>query len=109
MKGDRGPYVEIAGPLVWVPRTVPHREAWSVAREAVQEFDQCLRYRGKVNAALLGFAVDCRCEEVCERRWRDEEDTGDRTCDVPAWKFEIVERGAELHPTTAPHRAPERA
>lgn len=92
MKGDPGPYMEMDGPLVWVPRTVPYRAAWAVAREAVQEFDQCVRYRGKVDATLLGFTRDCPCEEECELRYRDDEPTGDRSCEVPAWKFEIVER-----------------
>jgi hypothetical protein len=81
------------GPRVWVPRTVPFRDAWGVARDAQLEWDQVLRYRGKVDAALLGFVRDCPCDEVCERRWRDDEDTGDRSCEVPAWAFEIVERG----------------
>ena len=91
MIGDPGPYMD--GPYVWVPRTVPYREAWAVARDAIQEPDQCLRYRGKVRAGLLGFVRDCLCEEICERRWRDGEDTGDRSCEVDAWAFEIVERG----------------
>lgn len=91
MTGDRGPYVEIDGPKVWVPRTVPYREAWRVAREAVTEYGQHVAYRGKGDASLLGFARDCRCDEVCERRWGNEEDTGDRECEVPAWCFEIVE------------------
>lgn len=85
--------MEMNGSLVWVPRTVPYREAWSVARGAFLEYGQTLRYRGKDTAALLGFVRDCPCDEVCERRWRDDEDTGNRSCDVPAWRFEIVERG----------------
>lgn len=92
MTGDPGPYVEMNGPLVWVPRTVPYRSAWAVAREAVQEWGQCVRYRRQVQETLLGFARPCPCEEVCELRWRDDEDTGDRSCEVPAWEFEIVER-----------------
>ncbi len=97
MTGDPGPYMELNGSCVWVPRTVPYREAWGVAGGAIQESDQCLRYRGKVQATLMGFARDCWCEEECELRWRETEtgeyeDTGDRTCEVPAWKFEIDER-----------------
>ncbi len=92
MKGDEGPYVEESGPHVWVPRTVPYRRAFAVAREAVQEVDQRLRYLGRVDATLTGFATDCLCEFVCARRYPDgEEDSGDRTCEVPAWAFEIVE------------------
>lgn len=91
MIGDRGPYVEMAGPMVWVPRTVPYHEAWKVAREAVTEYGDVLRYRGKTTACLMGFTRDCLCEEVCELRWRDDEDTGDHSCEVPAWQFEIVE------------------
>lgn len=97
MKGDPGPYVDPYGPDVWVPRTVPYREAWGVARSAVQESDQHVAYRGKVDATLLGFARDCPCEEECERRWvwddehPDGADSGDRECEVPAWHFEIVE------------------
>lgn len=84
---------------VWVPRTVPYRKMWDVARDLdFLEPDQVLRYRGKCEAELIGFARDCPCEEACERRWRDDEGTGDpvevdRTCVVPAWAFEIVERG----------------
>jgi hypothetical protein len=92
VSGDAGPYMEWDGPLVWVPRTVPYSRAWSVAQQAEMEFDQCLRYRGKVMETLLGFARDCQCDEVCELRWRDGEDTGDRMCEVPSWEFEIVER-----------------
>ena len=87
---DPGPYVEgDDGPRVWVPRTVPYREAWAVAREAVEEFDQRIRYVRKENAALIGFARDCPCEEVCERIERN---AGDRSCDVPARLFTIEER-----------------
>lgn len=91
MIGDPGPYVEPDGPGVWVPRTVPWRECRRVASEAVTEYGQHVAYRAQVNATLLGFVRDCPCEEVCEARWRDDEDTGDRTCEVPAWEFEIVE------------------
>lgn len=91
MTGDTGPYVEMDGPLVWVPRTVPYLEARRVASQANQNDDK-LVYRGKTDADLLGFTRDCFCEEVCELRWRDDEDTGDLTCQVPAWKFELVER-----------------
>lgn len=92
-----GPYVEMAGPMVWVPRTVPYLRAREIAQEANQNDDR-LVYRGKVNALLLGFVRDCPCEEVCEREYRWDEEraddvaTGDRSCYVPAWSFELVER-----------------
>jgi hypothetical protein len=89
--GDEGPYMETDGPNVWVPRTVPYLRARKVAAEVGVESWQRLRYVGKEDADLLGFTRDCFCEEVCELRYRDEEDTGDRTCHVPAWHFEIVE------------------
>ena len=93
MIGDLGPYIDPNGPLVWVPRSVPYRKAWGVAREAVQGYGQVLRYRGQEKASLLGFVRDCPCEEVCERRWYNDLDTGDRSCEVLAWRFEIVECG----------------
>lgn len=95
MIGDPGPYIEIDGPGVWVPRTVPWRKAWDVAREAIQEWGDVLRYRGKEDATLNGFTLDCRCEEVCERTLDEngEPNGGDGPCKVPAWHFEIVERG----------------
>ena len=106
MIGDPGPYMEMNGPLVWVPRTEPYRKAWAVAREAVQEWGQCVRYRGKVDATLLGFTRDCPCDEVCElanrcrqcgeTEWGCECEQPDLEdfdiCMVPAWQFEIVER-----------------
>jgi hypothetical protein len=96
VKGDVGPYMETDGPKVWVPRTVPYQRARAVAIEAVQDYDQTVRYRGKTDATLVGFARDCLCDEVCERRWRDDDDTGewtlDATCEVPAWEYEIVEK-----------------
>lgn len=92
MSRDVGPNVEMAGPKVWVPRTVRYLEARRIAKEAMQNPPERLRYLGKTDALLMGFVRDCLCEEVCERRWLDDEDTGDRTCDVPAWAFEIEER-----------------
>jgi hypothetical protein len=86
--GDPGPYMQMDGPLVWVPRTVPYLEARRIAQEANQNDDR-LVYRGKEDADLLGFTRSCFCEEVCEARYRDDEDTGDRACKVPAWKFEL--------------------
>jgi hypothetical protein len=97
MVGDEGPYVEMDGPRVWVPRTVPYLEARKVARAAVNESDQRLRYLGKCDALLLGFTRDCQCEEVCERQYRyddttgEEVETGDNACKVPAWAFLIVD------------------
>lgn len=98
MKGDVGPYVATDGPDVWVPRVVPYLEARRIAKQAAQ-YGERLVYLGRTRADLLGFAVDCLCDEVCERRWRDNdetgemnEDTGDRTCHVDAWRFELVER-----------------
>lgn len=105
MIGDPGPYVQLDGPAVWVPRTVPYREARQIAQNANQEYGQRLRYCGKVDAELLGFSRDCRCDEVCEMANRcrkceqseswcecEEPDLEDwDICTVPAWKFEIVE------------------
>jgi hypothetical protein len=107
MKGDPGPYMETDGSGVWVPRTVPFREAWNVARQAVDNYGDVLRYRGKVDATLLGFTRDCQCDEVCELANRcrkcqqneswcecEEPDLEDSDiCMVPAWHFETVERG----------------
>jgi hypothetical protein len=96
--GDPGPYIQMDGPLVWVPRTVPYLEARRIAQDANQN-DHRLVYRGKEDADLLGFAQSCFCEEVCSRQTRCDEttdwaevETGDLTCRVPAWKFELVER-----------------
>lgn len=95
MIGDEGPYVQIDGPGVWVPRTVPYLRARRVAADAGIERWQRLRYVGKADAELLGFSRECRCEEVCELRPRDEygELTADLStpCRVPAWAFEVVE------------------
>lgn len=96
MKGDVGPYIEMDGPLVWVPRTVPYLEARRIAKESENMPWDRLVYRGKEDAELLGFARDCPCDERCEQRYREEDDLTyteiDRTCVVPAWKFEWVER-----------------
>jgi len=93
MIGHEGPYVAMDGPMVWVPRTVPYRRAWAVAREAIQDYGQTLHYIGKDEADLLGFTRACLCDEVCEARYSDssDEETGERPCRVPAWRFEIVE------------------
>ena len=85
--------MEMDGPLVWVPRTVPYLDARRVAQAANQNGDR-LRYLGKRDALLLGFTHDCLCEEVCQRAYKDDldyEPTGDRTCYVPSWAFELVE------------------
>lgn len=98
MKGDPGPYMEMNGPHVWVPRTVPYLEARQIAKQSDQEQYGCrLVYRGKdEDAELLGFTRDCPCDEVCEDRERDEygylTDNIETPCRVPAWKFEWVER-----------------
>ena len=104
MTGDEGPYVQMDGPLVWVPRTVPYLRARRVAQTANQD-NARLVYRGKVDADLLGFSRDCQCDETCEMANRcrtcganqswceclaaDYEDWD--VCRVPAWKFELVE------------------
>jgi len=76
---------------VWVPRSVPWREARAVASEVPVESWQRLRYLGKDEADLLGFTRDCRCDEVCEARYVDDEPTGATPCRVPAWHFAVVE------------------
>jgi hypothetical protein len=97
MTGDRGPYVEVNGSGVWVPRTVPYLEARRIAGEAAAFGDKL---------ELLGFSRDCRCDEVCELANRcrvcgldqaececaaqDLEDWD--VCYVPAWAFELVEQ-----------------
>lgn len=98
MRGNVGPYVQIDGPGIWVPRTVPYLEPRRVAADAAQGGER-LRYLGKVEAKLLGFVAGCHCDEECERVTRcdettgwDEVDTGDRSCYVPAWAFELVAR-----------------
>ena len=105
MTGDPGPYMEMDGPGIWVPRTVPYLEARRIARTGIQEYGDRLVYRGKVIANLLGFSRDCECDEVCEmanfcRTCRQNEswceceapDLVDfDVCMVPAWHFEAVE------------------
>ncbi len=97
MIGDVGPYVEMDGPRIWVPRTVPYLEARRIAATAGLERWQRLRYTGKEEGRLFGFVRDCRCEEVCELSRREDPETyemvdsGDRTCMVPVWAFEVVE------------------
>lgn len=89
--------MEMDGPGVWVPRKVPWKRARSVAGDALwqNDYGNRLRYIGKTDAELLGFSRDCRCEEVCELRARDEYGDlvpgGDKPCNVPAWAFEVVE------------------
>lgn len=92
MTGDEGPYMAMDGPQVWVPRTVPYLRARQVARTAdFEQYGQRLRYVGKDDADLLGFTRDCRCEEVCEAAYVDDEPTDEHPCRVPAWKFEVIE------------------
>jgi hypothetical protein len=88
--GDPGPYMNDEGG-VWVPRTVPYLQARKVAAEAIQDYGNRLRYIGKVDATLFGFTRDCQCEEACALRWPDDEDTGDLSCQVPSWEFEVYE------------------
>ena len=100
MTGDPGPYMDDEGG-VWVSRTVPYLRARVLARDAMvyqDRSDDRLVYQGKAeDVELVGFTRDCPCEERCEARYEDDEDTGeaievDRTCLVPAWAFQIVER-----------------
>ena len=105
MIGDEGPYMEMDGPSIWVPRTVPYLEARRVARSGIQEYGDRLVYVGKEDADLLGFSRDCRCDEHCELANRcrichlDEVECGCATpdpedwdiCRVPAWHFRAVE------------------
>jgi len=93
MTGDIGPYVELDGPLVYVPRTVPYLRARRVAQEVNQDYSR-LVYCGKADVLLIGFGRDCECEEVCEAGLdADGEPTDEAGCSrVPAWKFELVER-----------------
>jgi hypothetical protein len=96
VKGDPGPYLNEDGG-VWVPRTVPYLEARRLAGNE-RDLDDRLVYVGKVEALLIGFARECPCEEVCERRYAEDEttgdvvDSGDRECYVPAWAFGLVQR-----------------
>lgn len=87
--GDPGPYMNEDGD-VWVPRTVPWRDARGVALAAVQEYGWVVRYIGKDEATLFGFSRDCLCDETCERT-DEEADDHDPTladaCKVPAWHF----------------------
>lgn len=87
MKGDVGPYIQVDGPRVYVPRIVSYLEARRIAQGANQD-DSRLAYDGKADRELLGFTVECPCDEVCERRV----ETGDTTCIVPVWQFTLVER-----------------
>lgn len=91
MTGDLGPYIAIDGPDIWVPRTVSYLRARAVANEAIQTYGNRLHYIGKDDADLLGFARDCRCEEVCELREQNDKQAGATPCRVPAWHFEEVE------------------
>lgn len=116
MKGDTGPYINDDGD-VWVPRTVPYLEARSIAKSGGYEEDRDrLVYIGKSQSSLLGFARDCRCDEVCELEmycaacdhdheamspcYRDNEgctcvtfDPGnDGCCKVAAWHFRLEEK-----------------
>jgi hypothetical protein len=91
MIGDPGPYMSDEGE-VWVPRTVPWREARSVASHSPNDPGQALHYIGKDDADLLGFTRDCLCDEVCEDAYRDDEPTGEHPCRVPAYHFRWVER-----------------
>lgn len=101
MTGDVGPYMEMDGPGIWVPRTVPYLKARQIARSGIQEYGYRLVYVGKTDAALLGFSRDCRCDEVCELAGRcrscgaSEQECACETpdpedwdiCQVPAWHF----------------------
>ena len=95
MKGDPGPYINDEGD-VWVPRTVPWREARSVALTGVEHIyaNERFAYVGKTDELLIGFARDCFCEEECYGGPADE--NGDATsfdeCRVPAWHFRVEER-----------------
>ena len=87
--GDPGPYMNEDGDI-WVPRTVPWREARAVARRAVQEYGFVLLYIGKTDATLYGFSRDCHCDWQCDLV--DEEREGYDSaladaCIVPAWHF----------------------
>lgn len=88
--GDPGPYISPDDDDIWVPRTVPWHEARAVARGAVQEYGCVLKYVGKCEATLFGFARDCRCDETCEltdeERDDHDPDLAD-ACIVPAWHF----------------------
>jgi hypothetical protein len=91
---ETGPFVELDGPRVWVPRAVPYREAREVAKEAIQDYGQRIAYRGKTEAVLLGAVVDCLCDEVCARQHGEygEFDPDLPTpCRIPAWAFEIID------------------
>jgi hypothetical protein len=116
--GDPGPYGNEDGD-VWVPRTVSYLEARKVAKSwGFYDSDahgERLTYVGKSTGRLLGFTLDCRCDEVCERMlscadcdhdhdglagcYRSDEGCGcvdfrerEDVCRVPAWHFRLVER-----------------
>ena len=92
MIGDAGPYINDDGD-VWVPRTVPYLEARRLARLEMDDFNQRLVYRGKVEVDLFGFTRDCYCEDYCLARYDEyDEPTGEVPCRVPAWYFEKVDR-----------------
>ncbi len=91
MVGDEGPYINDQGD-VWVPRTIPYLEARRVARTGDYYVQGRLVYLGKSDADLLGFTRQCRCDEVCQDAYVDDEPTGDHPCRVPAWHFRLEER-----------------
>jgi hypothetical protein len=103
--GDPGPYINDEGD-VWVPRTVPWRDARRVASSgAVLDWDQRLQYVGKADVDLLGFSRDCYCDSYCGGRYDDTEPTGETPCLVPAWHFRIVEGNDRPQTGTQPSRA----
>lgn len=98
MSGDEGPYVQMDGPGVWVPRTVSYLKARQIAKEAIQDYGDRIRYLGKVNATMFRFVRDCDCDEQCElaaREWNEPDEPeppeGYDACEAPAWAFEIYE------------------
>lgn len=93
MSGDEGPYVEMDGPGVWVPQTVPYLKARQIAKEAIQDYGDRLRYLGKVDAILFGYNRDCECDEACTIAMNPEDhpDEDEDECRVPSWAFEIYE------------------
>ena len=89
MKGSPGPYMNEDGDI-WIPRTVPWKDARAVASQAIQESDFVLRYIGKENATLFGFARGCDCEEECRLTDTEADDFDpaiEDACIVPAWHF----------------------
>jgi hypothetical protein len=95
VRGDPGPYMNDDGD-VWVPRTVPWREARSLALTGVDYLytNQRFRYVGKEDALLLGFVRDCLCDEQCYGGPENEHGDHDPApeCRVPAYHFQVVER-----------------